>query len=118
MTNEQNNNGKPETYTDGCRGAWIPREILDLFLNGTVSSTELLLLISIDLLEVTHSGGCSASNEWISKERMGGLQADTISKMISRLKKLGLLIDIGDNGKNRLLVTRWSKMYTNPESEQ
>lgn len=66
------------------KGVWIPKEI---WLNEELGWTEKLLLVEIDSLQTNKQ--CFATNEYFAN--FFGLSKDRISKIISRLKKLGYI---------------------------
>ncbi|XDD44730.1 helix-turn-helix domain-containing protein (plasmid) [Leptospira sp. WS60.C2] len=77
-------------------GLWIPVEIEVLPLN----LTEKVLLAEIVSLD--RVGECFASNEHFSK--LLGVRADSASRMISKLKKLGYIKQTGFDGRKRKLI--------------
>lgn len=77
-------------------GLWIPVEIEALPLN----LTEKVLLAEIVSLD--RVGECFASNEHFSK--LLGIRADSASRMISKLKKLGYIKQTGFDGRKRKLI--------------
>lgn len=104
MTNPSDGNPKPpQKY---FRGTLMRPEILDLVESGELSCKEAVLLMIIDSL-VEHGGqDCYASNEYLGKRIQTNER--TVRRMISHLKKLGLLIQTGFTGKRRFLATAWS----------
>jgi DNA-binding Lrp family transcriptional regulator len=77
-------------------GLWIPVEIEVLPL----SLTEKVLLSEIVSLD--RVGECFASNEHFSK--LLGVRSDSVSRLISKLKKAGYLKQIGFDGRRRKLL--------------
>lgn len=77
-------------------GLWIPVEIELLPL----SLTEKVLLSEIVSLD--RVGECFASNEHFSK--LLGVRSDSVSRLISKLKKAGYLKQIGFDGRKRKLL--------------
>lgn len=78
------------------RGLWIPVEIEVLPLN----LTEKVLLAEIVSLD--RAGECFASNEHFSK--LLGVRSDSVSRIISKLKKVGLVKQTGFDGRRRKLI--------------
>jgi len=77
-------------------GLWIPVEIEVLPLN----LTEKVLLAEIVSLD--RVGECFASNEHFSK--LIGVRSDSVSRIISKLKKMGLVKQTGFDGRRRKLI--------------
>ncbi|WP_409036321.1 helix-turn-helix domain-containing protein [Leptospira levettii] len=77
-------------------GLWIPVEIEVLPLN----LTEKVLLAEIVSLD--RVGECFASNEHFSK--LIGIRSDSVSRIISKLKKMGLVKQTGFDGRRRKLI--------------
>lgn len=109
MTDNTQNEESRNTYesTEQCRGWWIPIEIVDLFQSGKIKSLEMALLATVDSL-VSENKGCFASNA-----RLGAMlrvSGDRVSKMITKLKRIGLVIQVAYNGRIRHLETCWSRI--------
>jgi len=77
-------------------GLWIPVEIEALPL----SLTEKVLFAEIVSLD--RVGECFASNEHFSK--LLGIRPDSVSRIISKLKKIGYLKQTGFDGRHRKLA--------------
>lgn len=77
-------------------GLWIPVEIEVLPLN----LTEKVLLAEIVSLD--RAGECFASNEHFSK--LLSVRSDSVSRIISKLKKMGLVKQTGFDGRRRKLI--------------
>ncbi|TGL38812.1 helix-turn-helix domain-containing protein, partial [Leptospira bourretii] len=77
-------------------GLWIPVEIEVLPLN----LTEKVLLAEIVSLD--RIGECFASNDHFSK--LIGVRSDSVSRIISKLKKMGLVKQTGFDGRRRKLI--------------
>jgi hypothetical protein len=105
-----------EIHVEGFRGVWIPAEIMYLFWDGTLSAQEMMLLTTIDgLVSRNPAGqfvGCYASNAYLGK-RLGGICAERVSRIISRLVSLNLVTITGFNGRKRYIETRWSRINKN-----
>ena len=87
------------------KGIWIPKEI---WLNTELTTTEKILYSEIDSLN--RGKGCFASNEYFAeflkvKER-------AIQSALAHLKELGLIVQIGFDGRKRALVA------INPKNEE
>lgn len=82
-------------------GIFIPVEILDL---PELNSTDIIMLSWIDALDDpknSHSG-CFASNKYLA-DRLK-LQENTVNKIISKLKDLGLIRQVSFDGRIRVLT--------------
>ncbi|TGM52013.1 helix-turn-helix domain-containing protein [Leptospira biflexa] len=77
------------------KGIWIPVWIENLNLSH--SQTKLFA----EIVSLYENGGCFASNRYFSE--ILGLKADTISRLITSLKKLGILEQTGFDGRRRFL---------------
>ena len=86
------------------KGIWIPAEI---WLCRVLSITEKCLLAEIDSFSGT-SIGCIASNKYLAD--FLGIKEDMIRRYISNLKKLGLVVQIGFDGRTRELKTTLSDL--------
>jgi len=89
------------------RGWFIPAEVVELFQSGKISARETLLLATIDSL-VSKDKGCFASNEYLAKKLR--IEPDTISRAVTKLKRLGLVRQVGFDGRRRILETCWSRI--------
>ncbi|TGK54896.1 helix-turn-helix domain-containing protein [Leptospira kanakyensis] len=76
-------------------GIWIPVWIENLNLSH--SQTKLYA----EIVSLHDKGGCFASNRYFGE--VLGLKNDTVSRLISSLKKLGLLEQTGFDGRRRFL---------------
>lgn len=94
------------------RGWWIPAHIIYLFLDDTINAKELLLLATIDsFVQEKENGaviGCFASNRYLGQQIKIQDPAN-VSKMISKLQRLGLLKII--NRKKDTMAGRQNKRY-------
>lgn len=77
-------------------GIWIPVWVESLKLSH--SQTKLLA----EIVSLHEKGGCFASNRYFSE--ILDLKEDTISRLISSLKKLGILKQTGFDGRKRFLT--------------
>lgn len=78
------------------QGIWIPARIES---RNDLSISEKVILSEIE--SFTSNGKCFASNEHFAN--LLGIQPDTVSRMISRLKKRGFIIQTGFDGRRRYL---------------
>ena len=98
----------PEEYHENKFTGWfIPREIVELFENGTLSAKEVLLLAKIDGLSHTEKG-CFASNEYLGK--CINMSTNTARRCIRKLRDMGLVVDVDFDGRKRYLKTVWTDM--------
>jgi hypothetical protein len=89
------------------RGSWIPPEMMKLLGLGKVSALEVVLLAMIDS-HVSEEQGCWAGNEYLALKM--NTTEDWICRMISKLKKMGLVTQVAFDGRHRYLETEWSRM--------
>jgi hypothetical protein len=88
-------------------GWHVHRDIVKLFEDGIINATELVVLYTIDSL-VSEDKGCFASNKYLGeKVRLSAVQ---VSHVITKLKRLGLVIQIAFNGRIRYLETSFSRI--------
>lgn len=88
------------------RGCWFPPVLMDMIADKKVSLPGAVLLMLVDSL-CRHGGkDCWASNEYLGKRL--GLSGERVRKIISELRKSGLLIQTGFDGRSRFLSTAWS----------
>ena len=85
----------PENEEVMRTGIWIPEWINDLGLRGNLKQ------LYAEIVSL-HKHGCFASNAHFAK--VLGLKEDTVSKMISTLKKNGFLLQSAFDGRKRTLV--------------
>lgn len=78
------------------QGIWIPSRIES---RHDLSISEKVILSEIE--SFTSNGKCFASNEHFA--RILGVKPDTVSRMISKLKRRGFVIQIGFDGRRRYL---------------
>ncbi|TGM41718.1 DNA-binding protein [Leptospira biflexa] len=78
------------------QGIWIPARIES---RRDLSIAEKVILSEIE--SFTLSGKCFASNEHFAN--LLGLKPDTVSRIISRLKKRGFVVQTGFDGRRRFL---------------
>lgn len=79
-------------------GFFIPVEILEM---KELNHSDILLLLWIDAFYCQDNCGCFATNEELG-EKMN-VKANTISKGISKLRNLGLVLDVSFNGRKRVI---------------
>lgn len=99
-----------EHHENQFTGWWTPAEIVVLFQTGKINAKELILLNTIDGLVKRTGGhvGCYASNGYLAKI-VHVKDERTVRRMISKLKDMGLLIQIDFDGRKRYLETVWSR---------
>lgn len=108
---ENDQDTKPEHHNKNFRGWFIPASVVYLFEQGKLNAKEVLLLAMIDsLVEEKPNGsviGCFASNRYLA-DKMSFSDATSISKLIARFKKMGLVEEHFFDGRKRYLFTKWS----------
>lgn len=95
-------------------GYWIPVELTKLGL----TKTEQFLLSMIDSLEADAPDYCFAKNCYLA-EKME-LSESMVSRYITRLKRFGLIEEVGTDGRNRRLRTvkeNWFKRAQDSKKE-
>lgn len=80
------------------KGIWIPREI---WLHPDLLPLEMMLWAEIHSLYSRESGGCYASNEYLAEKFK--VSERYVREMISKLKALGLIVDVSFNGRVRVI---------------
>lgn len=78
------------------RGVWIPKEI---YLSKELSWTEKILFVEIDSLD--NEDGCYSRNDYFAK--FLGVSETHVSRMISKLKSMGLIRVESFDGRTRIL---------------
>jgi len=100
-------NQEPEQH---WRGWWIPAEIGKLMMRGKLEPREVILLAMIDGM-VHHSGkSCWASNPELASYM--GCSTKRIEFMISKLKRMKLLVVVGFDGRRRYIETQYSRILS------
>jgi hypothetical protein len=93
-------------------GLFIPVEILN---NQNLTNSEMLLLAWIDALQCEREGGCYASNSYFAKKL--GFKENTISIMITKLKRLGLVKQVSFDGRKRIIKSIKEAWFTETKSK-
>ncbi len=91
-------------------GIWIPAWIENLKLPHT--QTKLLA----EIVSLHEKGSCFASNAFFAE--LLGLKQDTVSRLISELKKKGLIRQTGFDGRKRYLLPTYSSDLKPKETEE
>lgn len=84
----------PEEPEQQFRGIWIPAGITALVADGTISIVEAWLLAIIDSYVRLKGEGCWVSLKTLAA-KMGGYKLKWISSVRSKLRDLGLIIQVG-----------------------
>jgi len=91
------------------QGCWAPPELFRLLERGRINGKEFVLLLVIGNY-VRHGNsprGCYASNAYLA--RIVHLKsAETIRRMLHRLKRKGLVRQLSFDGKTRFLDTKFA----------
>ena len=103
-------NDNPEQQFTGW---WIPAEVIELWYEKKINLREMVLLAVIDSLTgpTKKDPACFASNEWLAN-RIGLTDVVHMKKIITRLKRLGLLRGSRKGGR-RELITPWKVSLRN-----
>lgn len=93
-------NSRPDSLQPKPRftGIFIPVEILEL---QELSLLDQMLLSWIDALYCRDYGGCFASNEYLATRLK--VKVDTISKSLTKLKRLDLIKEVSFDGRRRVI---------------
>jgi biotin operon repressor len=105
-----------EHYEKQFRGCWCPAEILTLIESGDISCQESILLLLIDSLVNATGEDCYASNAYFAKKL--DISKTRITRMISKLKKMGLIVQTQFTGRKRYLKTTWSRLDIDSKDSQ
>lgn len=89
------------------KGVWIPREV---WLSKELTMIEKAILVEINSLDGEE--GCFATNEYLAE--FCNTSIPTITRSISKLKKLGYVYDKAFNGRVRVLKSSLIKMINEP----
>jgi len=87
--------------TRSFKGVWIPKSIWE---NTDLNCTERCFLAEIDSL--TGENGCYASRDFFA-ERMG-VSKQHITDMLTKLRKLNLIVDVSFDGRTKVIAPAWS----------
>lgn len=96
-----------EHHEHQFRGVWIPADVMAKAAAGEINAGDMLLLAIIDSL-VAPDKGCYASNTYLANRT--GRSERRVRVSISKLKDMGLLKQVGFDGKRRYLETAWSRV--------
>lgn len=88
------------------KGVFIPKSI---YLNKCLSWTEKILLVEIDSLS-KNDKGCFASDQYLSEHLQ--VTEKTVSNLLSKLKKDGLITTIYDHKAGRTIMTNLNALKT------
>lgn len=94
------------------RGNWVRPEIFYMVDRGDISIPEAWLLLLIDNFVEHGKKDCWASNTHFAKTLR--CQERNIRKMLTKLKRLGLVYQTGFDGRIRYLATSWSHHQPGP----
>lgn len=94
-----------ENMPRGFKGIWIPSE---LWLDHRLTLLEKALVAEIDSLDCSDDH-CFASNEYLAE--MCQTSTRTIRTILSKLKKLGFIEEVGFNGRTRMLKSFLKSIY-------
>lgn len=92
-------------------GIFIPVEILNI---SELTPTDIILLSWIDALFCEEHGGCYAKNDYLAEKLH--LKDKTVSDIIAKLIKLGLVEKVGFDGRTRVIRACKEKWYQ-PEAD-
>jgi len=101
----------PREQLRGFKGIWIPKEV---WLSD-LGFLEKFLLAEIDSLSKNDSG-CYASNEYFAK--FIGVSEDYIRKVLTRLRKLGLVKTKSFDGRYRYITVNYDSLTCRKDKNQ
>lgn len=87
-------------------GLIIWRSAVRMVWNGVIKVEEAYLMALIESYTDSKSKTCSASNSFLANE-MGIKSRQTVSRMITRLEKLGFLQVVIMNHNTRVMRVKW-----------
>jgi len=86
------------------KGIWIPDFILEMVMDGELTPTDMMLLSMIFAMSKGENG-CYASREYLASKL--GVSVDHTKRLISKYRKMGIIIDIGFDGRRQKIRTSW-----------
>ena len=92
-------------------GIFIPVEILEM---EDLSPLEQMLLSWVDALYCKNHGGCFASNIYLA-ERLR-IKENTLAKLLTKLRKLGLIEDVSFDGRRRIIRAKIGEQVEKSQS--
>ena len=95
-----------EFHPKQFRGVTVPADVFGYLERGQINGSELALLVVIDSL-VSEERGCFASNAYLAGKV--GLSTVRVSANIRKLRGLGLVREVGFDGRKRYLETAFSR---------
>lgn len=95
--------------TERTRGVWIPEYVMQMQGDGTLGTSEVILLAIVHSLSKTGTG-CYAANDYLAGRL--GVQERRIRQMVAALKEKGLLRQVEGNARKRILRTAWDNAET------
>ena len=110
MINNENMPTVEERHERGFTGVWVPWFLFDLLDQGTLNARDLLMLCTI--ASFCKHGKCFASNAYLG--RCIGVSASRANSIISKLKKLKLIEQVGFDGRRRTLKICYDENKISP----
>lgn len=95
------------SYNPKFRGVWVPADIWSQVIRKELNPTDLMVLMLVDSL-VGERNGCTATNAYMAEEL--GYSKQRISKVITKLKRMGLVRDVNEGDDPRVLEAAWSRV--------
>jgi hypothetical protein len=86
-------------------GLWIPKDILNLIQNGTLTTTEAIILTYINNYCQLANEGCWTKNTTLAAKI--NVKPRQIQKIKSKLKELDLIRQCGQKGMQNIYETFW-----------
>jgi hypothetical protein len=92
---------KPNTQ---YKGTWIPKKVMEMVWEGELTPTEAILLGTIHSLS-KNDEGCTAKRETLAG--YVNISTDHVKKLISKFRKMGLVVDLEFNGRTQAIKAYW-----------
>lgn len=103
-----------DIFNPTFKGIWIPRFVLEMIISGELNSTDMVLLSVIYAMS-KRDEGCYASREYLAS--VIGKSVGHIKDLISKYRKMGIIIDIEFDGRRQKIKACWDIENPN-KSEQ
>lgn len=100
--------GEEETHQKRFRGNWVRPEVFHLVETKQLTPSEAFLLLIVDNFVEYGGEDCYASNEFLAEKL--GVGTRMVQLNLAKLRKLGLLVITGFDGRKRFLCTTWSNL--------
>jgi len=86
------------------KGVWIPDFVMEMLMDGEITSTDLVLLSMIFAMSKGDEG-CYASREYLAEKL--GMSVSHVKNSIARYRKMGLIVNLEFDGRRQKIRTCW-----------